>query len=198
MVLLLLLHILVILHVSISDQLLLHLLLLLARLSLHHFLHTHLVLFILTGPLSFLFLDPLLFFFLSAALSVLFLLATGFLILKFALFLLSLLLSSCLSFHLLLLCLSCSICTIVAGSGSSIILGCPTTENLLDMWCGVNASGGRTEHRLQEKIGLLGLVSCYNFSWLHVQLFSHDKLSKLNQLHQEVDFVILFGDRLGV
>ena len=66
------------------------------------------------------------------------------------------------------------------------------------MWCGVDPSGGRSEHGLQERIGPLWLVASDNLGWLDVDLLPGDTLRELDHFDQEANLRLLLRDGLCV
>ena len=184
---------LVILYVSITDQLLVALLLFHSSLLLLHCSHLGSLFILLTLALSFFLLDTLLFLLFSPSLCLLLFLAAGFLFgalaLLFSFCSCSLFLSS-LSLHLL----THGLFLILLGLGCAII-GCtaPAAENLLHVRCRVDASCGSAEHCLEEQIGLFWLMTRYNLGWLHVNLFANYELRKLDQLYKEINLGIFFS-----
>ena len=66
------------------------------------------------------------------------------------------------------------------------------------MWCGVDPSGGCSEHGLQERIGPLWLVASDNLGWLDVDLLPGDTLRELDHFDQEANLRLLLRDGLCV
>lgn len=193
LVILLVLRHLVVFHIAVTDQLLVALLLLKLILLLVHISEALLFFLLLGLSVGFLLGNALAFLFLPATFSILFLFAAGFLLRSLRLFSLfggSLSLRLGLSLHLhlrLFILLSCS-----------AIVRRATAQDLSDVWGGVDASSGGTEHGLQEEVGLFGLVASDDFGRLHIQLLRRHELRNLNQLHQEVDLGLFLGDGLCI
>ena len=186
----------VILDITITNQLLVALLLLHTCLLLLHLTHLHRLLLFLTLAFGLFLLNALFFFFFAPAIGLLLLLASGFLLsllsLLFSLSGGSLLLRS-LGLHLLthgLFLVILTPCTLVSGTASA--------KNLLNVRARVNASCGSTEHGLKEKVCLFRFMTGHNFGWLHIELFSNDELSELNQLDEEIDLRILLSNTFRI
>lgn len=183
-VIVILLSWLVVFDVPITDELLVALLLLHASLLLLHGAHLSRLFFLLALSLGLLFLDALLLLLFSSALGLLLLLATGFLFSALALLLgfrLGSLLLSSLSLHLLahgLLLFGLGLCSTIIRRRATA-----TSKNLLHVRGRVNARSGRSEHSLQERIGLFRLVTSDHLSRLHINLFANHELRKLDQLY---------------
>jgi len=190
MVLLLLLH--VVLFILAFAHECLSLLLHLHGLLLSHYfllllLHAHHFFLLTSLPLIFFFLDSALLLFLTAALCLLFLGSFGLLLGLQTLFSFGLGLSSGLSFSLISSIISGLITTFVAE-----------TKDLADVRSGIDASGSCLKHALEQVVGLFGLLSRHNLGRFDVDLFANHELCEGNELHQKVDFAVLFGDRFAV
>ena len=188
----------VVLDIAITNQLLIALLLLHTRLLLLHLTHLHRLSLFLTLAFGLFLLNALLFLIFAPTVGLLLLLASRFLFsllaLLFSLSGGSLFLRS-LGFHLLthglfLVILTIS-CTLIRGASAA-------AKNLLNVRSRVNASGGSTEHSLEEKVCLFRFMTGHDFGWLHIQLLADDELGELDQLDEEIDLRILFSDSLRI
>ena len=163
-----------------------------------HLLHAPLLLHLLSLTFGLLLSDALAFLFLTTLFLFLLLATTLLLFLLFGFFLGGGL-GSCflgLLFGLHLGAHSCLVITTI--SGRLIIGGTPASDDLLHVRCCIDARGGRSKHGLQEKIGLLWLLTGHYLARLNINLFANDELGQANHLHQKVDFGILFSDGFRV
>ena len=80
----------------------------------------------------------------------------------------------------------------------SFLLAAAHSEYLRNMWCGVNSSGGCSEHGLQECVGLLWLVARDNLGRLDVDLLSGDAFRELDHFDQEANLRLLLRDGLRI
>lgn len=185
---------LIIVNITVTDELLVTLLLLHSLLLLLHLAHLSGFSFGLSLSLSFFLLDALLLLFLASALRFLLFLAASFLFsalsLLFSLSSGGLLLGG-LSLHLLshglfLLGLGLSCATITRGGA--------TSEDLLYVRRGVNARSGGSEHGLEENVGFLRLVTRDNFGWFYIDLLTDDKFRQLDKFDEELNLGVFLSD----